>query len=285
MGQLDEKIVFEASGLAASKSFPGRLYHVNDSGNANGFIISNASGGDLQLVLLTWPGLVDAEDLSLGPCAEEGAEDCLFIADIGDNNSVRATVSVVLVRERKEFDSPVQPERRLTLRYPDGSHDAEALAVDPRSGDIYVLIKEFALFPNMGRPAKLYKLPAEVWRAAAEDDVLTLEPYGELDMPAMTTARKARLSHVATAMDISPDGRRLLALSYDHVWEINWDLADGPPPPLEELEYQFIPLDLVLGKETIAWVPDGSGFIHGKEFKPDKKPSVLVRFDCIQPEE
>lgn len=281
LGALDEKTLFEASGLAASRQFPGRWYHVNDSGNASGFVISDAAGGNLQTVLLTLPRLIDPEDLAVGPCDDAAAAQCLFIGDIGDNSKSRKSVSVVIVREQQAFESRIRPDRRLKLRYPDGPHDAESLAVHPESGDLYILAKEFVLFPGSGSAATLYRAPADIWRKAKETDVIPLEIYGSIDLPAMTKARKGRLSHVATAMDISPDGERLLVQSYDHAWEIDWDLADGPPPSLAELSYQIIRLSPLLGKETIAWLADGSGFVHGKEFKPDEEPSVLIRFDCL----
>lgn len=282
VGRLDERMLFEASGLASSHDYPPRLYHVNDSGNPSGFVVTDGAGANQQFVMIEWPEMVDPEDLAVGPCGEAGAGSCLFVGDIGDNLKRRPEVAVLVVGEREEFQSPVRPDRRLRLRYPDGAHDAEALAVDPRSGDLYILVKEFVLFPSMGRPAKLFRLPAAAWRGAKLDEVLRLEPYGEFDLPGMSTEREARLSHVATAMDISPDGKRLLVLSYDHAWEINWDLAEGPPPGKDALDYQFIPLELVLGKETVTWLSDGKSFVHGKEFKPDKKPSVLVRFDCLE---
>lgn len=283
IGKLDEQIVFEASGLAASRLVPGRWYHVNDSGNASGFVISDAAGGRLEIVLLGRPSLIDPEDLAVGPCGDRKSSHCLFLGDIGDNAKGRESIRVEIIREQVEYTSPVQPLRRLDLRYPDGPHDAESLAVDPRSGDLYILVKEFILFPRLGTPARLFRAPAATWRSAKEGEVIVLEPYGWIDLPAMTKARKGRLSHVATAMDISPDGKRLLVQTYDHAWEIAWELADGPPPPTAKLEYQLIRMAPVLGKETIAWLPDGSGFVHGKEFKPDQEPSVLIRFDCLTP--
>lgn len=283
VGRLDEAIVNEASGLAASKTFPGRWYHVNDSGNISGFLWSEQDGANLRFVRLTSPPLVDAEDLAVGPCGDDQGRDCLYIADIGDNGRSRESVTVELIAEAEEFVPPVDRTRRLRLRYPDGRRDAEALAVDPRSGDLYILSKEFAILPSLGSPAQLYRLPAEVWKDSAPDELLELEPFGRLDLPAMAQKRNARLSHVATAMDIRPDGRALLVLTYDHAWEIAWDLADGPPPPTAELDYQPIRLELTLGKESIGWLPDGSGFLQGKEFKPDQEPSVLIRYDCRTP--
>ncbi len=51
----------------------------------------------------------------------------------------------------------------LTLRYPDGPHDSEALMVDPRSGDLYVVVKHLA-----GGPAAVYRAPAGL-RAGLND--------------------------------------------------------------------------------------------------------------------
>ncbi len=283
VGRLDEKAVNEASGLAASRRFPGRLYHVNDSGNASAFMLSDETGGRLETILLTPPKLVDSEDLAVGPCDADGEADCLFIGDIGDNARKRQEIAVLVIRERKKFDSPMTPDLRLRLRYPDGAHDAESLAVDPRTGDIYILVKEFKLLASQGRSARLYRLAGDAWRNAGKGQILMLTPYGELDLPAMARAEGAAFSHVATAMDFSPDGRRLLVLTYDHAWELLWDPADGPPPPTAELQRRMIPLERLLGKETIAWLPDGEAFIFGKEFKPDQQPSVLIRRDCVRP--
>src|SRR5262250_698561 len=40
----------EASGLAASRQFPGRLYHINDSGETGKFFITNMDGKDTRFV-------------------------------------------------------------------------------------------------------------------------------------------------------------------------------------------------------------------------------------------
>ena len=44
IGQLDHTLINEASGLAVSAKFPGRLYHINDSGGGPQFL-RNGHGG------------------------------------------------------------------------------------------------------------------------------------------------------------------------------------------------------------------------------------------------
>ncbi|MBI1354233.1 MAG: hypothetical protein GC160_07795 [Acidobacteria bacterium] len=284
VGALDAATIPEASGLAASRRYPGRLYHINDSGNAPVLYLTDAAGAAVGQTAL--PPMKDSEDLALGPCGDGTGRDCVFVADTGDNNRRRTEVGVLVVPEVRTFPAEAAVWKRLRLRYPDGPHDAESLAVHPVTGDLFLLAKEFALLPGHGRSARLYRLTADVWRRAGTDR-LTWEPYGEIDLPALAAKEGATFSHVATSMDISPDGKRLLILTYDHAWEIAWDLADGPPPPTAQLQrgrdYQLVQLEPMLGKETIAWLPDGKGFLQGKEFKPDGEPSVLFRLDCSAP--
>ena len=283
VGVLDGAVLPEASGLAASRRYPGRLYHVNDSGNPPMLFLSDSRGGSLTQTGLSAAGLKDPEDLAIGPCGGAADRDCIFVGDIGDNGRRRPEIIVLVVPELEQFPAEAAALKRLRLRYPDGPHDAESLAVHPGTGDIFILAKEMALLPGHGRSARLYRLPSEAWRTARTAP-LTLEAYGELDLPALAIREGATFSHVATAMDISPDGKRLLILTYDHAWELAWDLADGPPPPTEELRrgvgYGLVQLAPMLGKETIAWLPDGESFLFGKELKPDSQPSVLIRHDC-----
>lgn len=47
---LDYHRLDEASGIAVSQRFPGRLYHVNDSGNGPYFYTTDMSGGNTKPV-------------------------------------------------------------------------------------------------------------------------------------------------------------------------------------------------------------------------------------------
>jgi hypothetical protein len=81
----------EASGLAVSRRHPGLLWTHNDSGNATELFAVDTSGslqGRLRLPTRTR----DFEDISAGPCP---AGDCLYIADIGDNQLARSRVQLL----------------------------------------------------------------------------------------------------------------------------------------------------------------------------------------------
>ena len=67
------------------------------------------------------------------------------MGDIGDNEATRAEINVYRVSE------PTVPgpggtaasaaSERIVLRYADGPHDAEALLVDARNGDLVIITK------------------------------------------------------------------------------------------------------------------------------------------------
>src|SRR5215475_13924932 len=98
IGQVDTPID-EDSGLAISRKFPGRLYHVNDSGDTGRFFITDFSGKNLRIVNINEFRPEDAEDLGIGPCTP--TSDCIFVADIGDNDRTRKTTELAIVEERE----------------------------------------------------------------------------------------------------------------------------------------------------------------------------------------
>jgi hypothetical protein len=70
MGTLDYHNLEEASGIAVSRRFPRRLYHVNDSGNWPYFYTTDMSGGNTKQVKISGyaSGGSYFEDASLQPC-------------------------------------------------------------------------------------------------------------------------------------------------------------------------------------------------------------------------
>ena len=65
----------------------------------------------------------------------------LFVGDIGDNQDLWPEVAVYRVTEPARLRDATVPAVRYRLRYPDGSRDAEALLVDPRTNRLYVATK------------------------------------------------------------------------------------------------------------------------------------------------
>src|ERR1051326_6705938 len=114
IGHVDTPID-EDSGLAISRKYPNRIYHVNDSGDTGRFFITDFKGNDLRIVNINGFEPEDAEDLGLGPCAP--STDCVFVADIGDNLQTRKTIELAIVEERENFPAHVDAKYRVRLRY------------------------------------------------------------------------------------------------------------------------------------------------------------------------
>ncbi|MFA6318159.1 MAG: hypothetical protein WC943_12150 [Elusimicrobiota bacterium] len=266
VGALAAEYLPEASGLAVSRRW-ARLYHLNDSGGGPWFLLSDMNGAPAGRVYVERFFPWDTEELALGPC---GRKTCLFLGDIGDNAAGRSEVGVALVVEREKFPDRVQPLKVLRLRYPDGGHNAEAMAVHP-NGDLFIVSKETPRRKGT-KPAKVYRLAAAKVMSG-NDGVRTLEAWGEVDVPAINRD-KDKFSRIVTAMDISPDGGSFLLLTYGNALEFGVDLSSGPVPAgLEEGRgCSRIELQRLVQQETAAYLPDASGFLYGTEFGPNKAP-------------
>lgn len=139
----------EASGLAASRRNSGVLWTHNDGAWQNVYAVST-NGARLATfnVILT---VDDVEDVAVGPGPVAGLS-YVYFGDIGgskETNNVRSSVKVLripepfvdLAWESAPHSTDFSGVEKFTLTYPDGSHDAEALMVDPITGDLFVVAK------------------------------------------------------------------------------------------------------------------------------------------------
>src|SRR5262245_18722998 len=170
------KELVENSGAAVSNEQPGIVFTMNDSGNDPMLFAFDTTGADRGAWVVDSANNVDWEAEAEGPCAPSrrarGAEPngrrCIYIGDTGDNSAVRSVVVVYRVSEPRVATAGSighLESERLVLRYPDGSHDFEALYV---AGDGAVfLISKRPLFDENGhmRPALVFRLPASAWNA------------------------------------------------------------------------------------------------------------------------
>jgi hypothetical protein len=242
IGELQVQLT-EASGLAASRQFPGRLYHINDSGETGKFFITGMDGKDTRSVRINDFEPEDTEALSLGPCPGKDSISCLYLGDIGDNDVKRKSIEIVVVDEVRSFSPTVKARSRLKLLYPDGPHDAESMAVHP-NGDIYILTKE--------NPARLYKAnPNAVQQTLTP--VITLQPGGK-----------------PTDMAISDDGMRLLVLTYMDAVEYSMDFK----------QQQKIRLNFLQQQEGVAYLPGSRSFIYSTEQLLQGLPQWIMKVNC-----
>lgn len=241
--------IVEASGLAFSTKNPGIVWTHNDSADRPRLFAMTRTGGHVgEYTVAT--GNRDWEDLALGWDATFGAE-ALYVGDIGDNPSNREFVIVLVVPEpvvdlgAAPFSLQLTEFASLTLVYPDGAHNAEALLHDPVTGDLYVVTKSYA------GDTSVFRKPAP----HLDDTTTTLEHvadlvFGEDPLPG---------SGATTGGAFGPLGDRIAIRTYTHAWMFRRDQAFSVADA-----FTGEPCDLGAPAEeqgeAIAFTPDGAGY-------------------------
>ena len=212
LGSLEDSGVRESSGIVASRTTPGLYWTHNDSGDGPFLYAFDNRGARRGTWRVSGAGARDWEDVAAGPGPKQGAS-YLYIGDIGDNRGLRKEVVVYRVPEptilpadvnsRRSTPRTTEAAETIRLRYPDGSHDAEALLVHPATGDIYLITKI-----TFGSPA-IYKAVSPHNTARTT----TLARIGTLETPGL-------FGGMITGGDISPDGRRVALCDYVQGYEI-----------------------------------------------------------------
>jgi PKD repeat protein len=192
-GVLTDTGLDELSGMAMSRRSDGtdRIW-VHEDKQAEELVALDAAGVVHARRQLVGVQTVDTEDLATVVDPQTGVA-WLYLGDIGDNDVVRESIAVYLMEEPDpNADGEVYPSA-VELQYPDGAHDAEALLVDPRTMDLYVITK--VLSGGTG-----------VYRKAAPHDTTglhTLEQVSTLS-----------LEGGVTGGDFAPDGAALVLRTY-----------------------------------------------------------------------
>lgn len=278
VGNLDTHRLQEASGLAISKQFANRFYHHNDSKAGGYFYMTDSTGAHTKEIEFIDRKVKDVEDISVGPC---NSGQCIFLGDIGDNDFDRPSIDLWIVPESKTLSESFLKSKKINLTYPDGPHNAESLAVHPVTGDVYILTKELRPHERRAEPALLFKLP----RSAMAQATAELELVGTVDL-SWVSYNYGVFGHIATSMDISPDGKKLLVLTYENAVELNFEKI------LQKVDtrkfkagrdYNIIPIrNLLSQQEAIAYSTDGKSFYFDSEYneKEGDTESPLYRVDC-----
>jgi hypothetical protein len=190
-GQVTDPTANELSGLVRSRADRGLLWSHDDSGAGPALSGLRTDGRVAAHPMVTGAQAVDWEDIAAGP-ARDGSP-LLYVGDIGDNGASRSSIDVYRVPEPTVGATATAPAARLTLRYPDRPHDAEALLVDPIRGDLVIVTKVIG--------------SARAYRTAAREPAgaYTLTPGPSVD------------TSFVTAGDVSADGRIVVLRGYDRV--------------------------------------------------------------------
>jgi hypothetical protein len=168
--------------------------------------------------------------------------------------------------------------------------DAESLAVHPQTGDIFVITKNYQFKPKKAFASHLFRLSRTVWEAAQDGAVVEMEWVALFDLlevipKSLDPKWPDWVYQVATAMDISPDGKRLLVLNYINAVEFDFDL-EQLKESVTSANPRIIPLEVQPTQEAIAYDSlDGSSFLYSSEVNldidPDKPAAELSSVVCI----
>ncbi|MHB1326598.1 MAG: hypothetical protein ACYC2K_00215 [Gemmatimonadales bacterium] len=253
--------VYESSGLVRSRTHPGLLWTLNDSGNPPTLFLIDTLAQNPGFVTLTNGRNEDWEALSSGPCGEAW---CLYIADIGDNRSIRPSVRIYRVVEPTPDDvanRQAAVRDSLVVRYANGPEDAEAMVVTP-GGDI-------AIFTKGGRGVStVYWIAASAW---AGDSALA-EPVGRL--PFRTSILLFLLSRLVTDAALSPDGQQLFVRSYNTVFRFGTGQASDRLPMQLEAACDVGGLDPQ--GEGLAWWDDKTLVMSSETTRLAPAPVTLL---------
>lgn len=214
--QMQRQDYNELSGIASSRRNSDILYMHNDGKNTP-IIISNALGQDLGKIIIDGHSTVDTEDISVGPGPEAG-KSYIYLADTGDNNNTRASITIyrfeepVLNNPTANTEIHISQVSKIVLKYPSSAYNCETLLVDPLTKDIFIATKE------VNR--------STVFRAAY--------PQSELNTIIMEPVLNMRFFDLLTAGDISEDGKEILLRNKGQIWYWTRNTAKSIADALQE---------------------------------------------------
>ncbi len=196
--KVQDPLILEASGLAACRTIENAVWMHNDSGDTPRLFLVGLDGVTIGIVNVNGVTAFDWEDV----CSfEMNGESWLLVGDIGDNARKRSVTSptcqLLLLKEPKlkPSESAVKPLevsievfRTISFQFPDAPADCESLAVDTATNTILLVTK------SAPTTCAMYSLP------------LNLTQGEEISKAEHVSSISATF---ATAMDLSPDGRRL----------------------------------------------------------------------------
>lgn len=210
VGRITFQPIEESSGLLKSRRWSGVFWTHNDSGNPPQIFAVRIDGSIVRpegTAASEYTGIrvLGAENIDWEDIAAD-KDGSLYLGDFGNNWNMRRDLAVYVLKEPNPFeDTETRLRLRIPFEYPDQKQyppppaernfDAEAMFFD--GGHLYLLTKH-----RGNTRTKLYRFE-------------TIEP-GRVNRLALLGEFDTRGK--VTAADVSPDGNRLVVLTYGAVW-------------------------------------------------------------------
>ena len=256
VGNLENKKISEASGLASSRLYPGLLWAINDGGDDPLLYAVGIDGADLGTFRVEGAENFDWEALASFRWQDTAY---LLIADVGDNWEQRQTATLYVVKEPAitttgiDNGSVASIAWQIRFKYEDGPQDCEAVAVDAARQHVMLLSKR--------------RLPPVLYE-------LALQP---IDPDTIAVAH--RLSTVPhfngpTAMDLTADGLSAVVLTYNNGYLFKRKQNEDWPSAFKR-KPQRLRFDTLFQQEAVSF-----GFYGKSVFVTSERlPAPLVRID------
>lgn len=266
-GELPGEEINESSGMVASTVRDNLLYHINDSGDGPFVYVTNTLGEFVQKTTFQAQKPRDLEDLTRGTFQGRPA---LYFPDIGDNNQTRPRISLYIVAEEDLFKKQTSPLASIDLTYPDGSHDAEAVAVS--NDKVFVVTKKVDWTERRAISAGVYSIEISKLEAHKGTDRLMMKKEFELNLPYLLYNYNL-WGRIVTGMDVHPNGDSFALLTYGAILVVNKDLGTMTVEDAdtkkwkEKVDYTIIRTPSTPQQEAIAFSADGSKIYFSTEYK------------------
>ncbi len=197
--QITDKSVNESSGLGASRRYVGEYYTHNDSGDSARFFRFDRTGKLTAEFNLPGVKARDWEDMEV---ATVKGKNMVFLGDIGDNASVYPTIKIYRFEEPTGNGGEVTKFDTIEATYPGGARNAEALMVDPATGDIWIVEK------RQGQGG-IFRL-----RNPRGSGKYKFEYMGKIEFPDGLGPMR-----LITGGSVAPDGKSLVLRTYAFAYE------------------------------------------------------------------
>jgi len=246
----------EASGLAHSRIHNQILYSHNDSGGAASIFAIDYKGNLISEIQVSGVQNRDWEDIATGIDPVDGKA-YIYIGEIGDN---RARYSSIFIYRIEEPASVLQDSLIIShepeiyeIRYEDGPRDAEALFMEPDSGDLYILSKR-------EERVGIYRLTYPL----STSEINVAQRLGDMEMGWVTAA------------DISADGSSILVKNYPGIRRYKRAKNQSVFEALQR-KGKILPYQLEPQGEAVCFDAKGKGYFTLSEAAPDT-PQVLYYY-------
>jgi hypothetical protein len=215
----------------------------NDSGDSARIFALDSAGKDLGECRIRDAGALDCEDIA---SFQWLGKSWLLLADTGDNGRRRTNYQLYMFEEPAVAGGEVSG-KRIEFRYEDGAHDCEAVGVD--TGQNVVLLATKLVAPE----TRIYQIPLA--QLIVSGSKIVARHLATVPVP------------MATAMDISSDGRQAIFATYldgflfSREGSETWKTAFQRAP-------RRLPLPLRPQGESVCFDRDGRSFYLTSEKLP-----------------